>query len=277
MNNSRLIVVGCGIKFVSHLTVEVKAAIEQSDKVLYLVNEPAMKVWIKKHAKQAQSLDFLYGAATNRQHSYQAISDYILDALEEDKSLCVVLYGHPSVFATPALDAVSRAKTAGIDCQILPGISAEDCLFADLAIDPGDRGCLSFEASYFLLYQPTFTHQCHLVLWQAAVIGMQGHPPEDHDPRPGLALLSQYLLTFYPEKHPIVSYQAAQYPQFSPIIKVIQLGQLATEVIPRLATLYIAPHGRGSANAYIKQAFEQLRTDHGDNARKAGFILTQSR
>lgn len=261
MAKGRLIVAGSGIKFVSHLTIEVKAAIEQSDKVLYLVNEPLMKVWIQEHARDAQSLDFLYGKSVARQDSYQIISDHILAAIEDDKSLCVVLYGHPSVFATPALDAVKRARSEGVNCHILPGISAEDCLFADLAIDPGDIGCLSYEASYFLLYQPAFSVHAHLILWQPAVIGMQGHPPGDHDPRPGLAILSEHLLKFYPEDHPIISYQAAQYPQFSPTIHQYALSQLATSLIPRLATLYIPPNGCAVVNASVKQRLELTRRD----------------
>jgi len=30
---------------------------------------------------------------------------------------------------------------------MLPGISAEDCLFADIGVDPGIYGCQSFEAT----------------------------------------------------------------------------------------------------------------------------------
>ena len=48
MKNTTLVVVGSGIKFLSHLTVEVKVHIEQADQVFYLVNNPAMKEWIKK-------------------------------------------------------------------------------------------------------------------------------------------------------------------------------------------------------------------------------------
>jgi len=37
MIESSLIVVGVGIKFISHLSVEAKAYISQSDRVLYLI------------------------------------------------------------------------------------------------------------------------------------------------------------------------------------------------------------------------------------------------
>jgi hypothetical protein len=46
MTYSSLVVVGSSIKFISHLTTEAKTYIEQSNKVLYLVNEPAIKEWV---------------------------------------------------------------------------------------------------------------------------------------------------------------------------------------------------------------------------------------
>jgi hypothetical protein len=44
-------------------------------------------------------------------------------------------------------DECTRSSTDGFDAVMLPGISAEDCLFADLGIDPGMIGCQSFEAT----------------------------------------------------------------------------------------------------------------------------------
>jgi hypothetical protein len=35
---------------------------------------------------------------------------------------------------------------------MLPAISAEDCLFADLGVDPADHGCPSYEATDFLVH-----------------------------------------------------------------------------------------------------------------------------
>jgi hypothetical protein len=34
---------------------------------------------------------------------------------------------------------------------MLPAVSAEDCLFADLGVDPGAAGCQSHEAADFLI------------------------------------------------------------------------------------------------------------------------------
>ena len=56
MNKNTLIIVGSGIKFMSHLTVETKACIIKADKVLYLVNEPLIEKWIKESNTSAESL-----------------------------------------------------------------------------------------------------------------------------------------------------------------------------------------------------------------------------
>src|SRR3954469_14687474 len=101
MVSTSLVVVGSGIKFVSHLTTEAIAHIEKSEKVLYLVNEPAMKEWIQKKNKNAESLDPLYVRHELRIDSYNAITNYILDNVRKKQHVCVVLYGHPAVFAKP--------------------------------------------------------------------------------------------------------------------------------------------------------------------------------
>lgn len=125
MENASLVVVGSGIKFISHLTVEAQAYIEKANKVLFLVNEPAMKEWIIKKNSNAESLEYLYHQFEVRLHAYRAITQYILKILREKRHVCVVLYGHPSVFAQPGLEAVQQAKKEGYYAKILPGISAQ--------------------------------------------------------------------------------------------------------------------------------------------------------
>lgn len=238
--SASLIIVGCGIKFLSHLTSEAKAYIEQSDKLLYLVNDPAMKEWLQKSNPNTESLDEIYQKYTLRNDSYQAITEYILSELRKEQHVCVVLYGHPTVFAKPGLDAVAQAKREGYEARILPGISAEACLFADLLIDPGTCGCQSFEATDFLIHQRQFDTSSHLILWQIDIIGAL-HNPDSFDNANGLNLLLDYLIPSYPPEHEIYLYEAAQYPGFEPKIEKIQLGQIVDANLTRISTLYIPP------------------------------------
>lgn len=238
-------IVGTGIKFVSHLTTEAKAYIQKSEKVLYLVNEPAMEEWIKQNNPHAESLYNLYITHSKRLICYKAITDHIVNEVSKKQHVCVVLYGHPTVFAKPALDAAIQVRNAGYDTRILPGISAEDCLFADLMIDPGSCGCQSFEATDFLIRKKQFDTSCHLVLWQVGIIGMLEHPTM-HDNTHGATLLLEQLTRYYPENHEIVLYEASQYPHFSPKITYLPLSELKNAPFSVISTLYIPPVGKAN-------------------------------
>jgi len=234
----------------SHLTVEAKANIEQADIVLHLVNEPVMIEWIQKASKCSESLESLYYKYDLRSNSYLAITEYILEILRTKRHVCVVMYGHPAVFATPALQAVIKARAEGYDARVLPGISAEDCLFADLLIDPGADGCMSFDATDLLVHQRKFDPNCHLVLWQADVIGGLCHQ-EHHNNKVGINLLGQFLLRKYPAEHPVIIYVASQYPGMSAAITQVKLSQLDSAKIPPIATLYLPPVSQSIADKDI--------------------------
>ena len=58
----------------------------------------------------------------------------ILSYVRRGLNVCVVFYGHPGVH--PGHESIRRARMEGFSASKLPGISAEDCLFAELGIDP---------------------------------------------------------------------------------------------------------------------------------------------
>ncbi len=81
---------------------------------------------------------------------------------------------------------------------MLPAVSAEDCLVADLGVDPGEQGWQSWEATGFLLrgFRPDPT--AGLVLWQVDGIGKLDWNL-DPDPR-GLQALAEVLGELYPAR-----------------------------------------------------------------------------
>jgi tetrapyrrole methylase family protein/MazG family protein len=258
--NASLVVVGSGIKFMSHLTTEAKTYIEQSDKVLYLVNDPAMQEWIQSANPNAESLDEIYARYPLRLHCYRAITNYILEVLHQKQHVCVVLYGHPAVFAQPALDAVRQAQKEGYYAKILPGISAEDCLFADLLIDPGSCGCQSYEATDFLIHRRQVEPASHLVLWQVGVIGVLGYA-KSPDNTKGAALLRDYLSGYYPREHQVILYEAAQYPHLEPRIDKFPLEKLPEAKFTGISTLYVPP---AFQTPYDKEILTALGIDVAD-------------
>src|SRR3990167_8979535 len=239
---SSLVVVGSGIKFMSHLQLEPKINIEKAEKVLYLVNEPAIQEWIQRIHPNSESLDSFYAHYPLRLHNYQKITSYILENLKKKQHVCVVMYGHPTVFAQPALDAVIQAKKGGYHAEVLPGISAVDCLFADLLIDFGIRGCQLLEATDLLVNCRKHDPSCPLILWQVGIIGMLGHlTSHHHDNTNAAKILRRYLEGYYSLSHDVILYEAAQYPGFKPKIDKFPLKKLPEAQFSRISTLYIPP------------------------------------
>ncbi len=255
MTQSSLVIVGVGIKFVSHLSVEAKAYISQSDRVLYLVNDPLMKDWIAQLNPSSESLDHLYTQHELRIDSYKAITHYILETLHQYKHVCVVMYGHPAVFAQPALEAVKQAKKNGYFAKILPAISAEDCLFADLLVDPGSCGCQSFEATDFLIHNRQFDTKSNLILWQVGVIGALTHVKSQNN-KNGINVLVNYLKQFYLPQHTVTVYEASQYPSFEPRVDEVMLEELPNAKLSRITTLYVPPLNKAICNQIMLKALE---------------------
>ena len=171
------------------------------------------------------------------------LSELYIKCLRTCQHVCVVLYGHPCVYSKPGLDAVIQASQEGFDTCILPGISAEDCLFADLKIDPSTFGCQSFEASDFLIYQRQLDPTCHVVFWQIDAVGLLDNTSAVKN-NIGLELLIQKLHQHYSGEHQVIIYEASQYPGFKPRITLVCLKDLINASLSRISTLYIPPAHR---------------------------------
>ena len=234
-----LTVVGTGIQLGTQLTQEARSAIEKSDVVLSVVAEPVMQGFLEGLNPSTRSLHHLYEAGESRAAAYEAMTEAILAEVRAGKNVCAAFYGHPGVFVTPSHEAVRRARAEGFPARMLPGVSSEDCLFADLGVDPARSGCQSYEATDFLVHRRTFDPTAALVLWQ---IGTVGNVEAAADARPsGLRVLVERLLEHYPPGHVVTVYEASPYPPYEPMVRAIALGELSADQVTALSTLYVPP------------------------------------
>jgi len=234
-----LTIVGTGIQVNMQTTPEARTAIEQAEKVLYLVANRPTGYWIGRLNPTAESLEHFYEPGKHRFAAYQAIVERILMYVYQELRVCAVFYGHPGVFVYPSHEAIKRARAAGFPVRMLPGISAEDCLFADLCVDAGISGHQSFEATDFLVHQRRFDPHSALILWQVGAIGNLMHQPR-YEPR-GLDLLHEMLQPHYALDHEVVIYEAAAYPIAEPRIERIWLAGLVGARVTPVSTLYVPP------------------------------------
>jgi uncharacterized protein YabN with tetrapyrrole methylase and pyrophosphatase domain len=243
-----LTVVGTGIQALGHLTFEARANITHADAVLYLVNEPVTERYIQELNPAAQSLHPLYASGKERIASYLEMVEQILAGVRRGLRVCAVFYGHPGVFVFPSHEAIRQARSEGYAAEMLPAVSAEDCLFADLGIDPALAGCQSFEATDFLVFGRRFDPTCSLVLWQIGVIGHLTFEHGGYDYRPGLEVLVRHLLETYPPDHLVVVYEAAHLPTAQTRHDAVPLGQLASADVTPVSTLYVPPREPAEAD-----------------------------
>jgi uncharacterized protein YabN with tetrapyrrole methylase and pyrophosphatase domain len=165
----------------------------------------------------------------------------ILAPVRAGRRTCAAFYGHPGVFVLPSHVAIAQARQEGFEAEMLPGVSAEDCLFADLGVDPSTAGCQSYEATRFLEWRPAIEPRAALVLWQVGVAGSANHTAEPQ--APALGALVDALRQHYPDDHEVVVYEASSFPGVAPVIRSTPLLELAGAVTPA-STLYVPPLAR---------------------------------
>ena len=241
----KLTVVGTGIQPVAHTSTQAIGCIELADKVFFASSDGFTEYWLRQLNPHCESLNGLYEPSVNRRITYERMVQRVVDAVEAGLDVCLVLYGHPGVFADPAHEAIRRVREAGHEADMLPAISADACLFADLGIDPGSTGCQSYEATDFLINDRRIDPRAALVLWQIGVIGERGYR---NDPRAwnrgGLRVLADVLLRQYPADHIVTIYEAARYVCFGPVIQNVRLDELAEAPVSAISTLYVPPFGK---------------------------------
>ncbi|HYU75267.1 MAG TPA: SAM-dependent methyltransferase [Ktedonobacteraceae bacterium] len=240
-SSGSLVIVGTGICAFSQITAEARAHIEQSEKVLYLIADPAMESWILKCNPTAESLDGFYQPGKDRLTTYHEMVERVLSCVHEGLNVCVADYGHPGFFAYPSHEVIRRASLEGFTAKMLPGVSSVDCLFADLGIDPGSHGCQIFEATDFLVYKRKFDPYCSLILLQIGLIGEMGYKASnDVWNVNNLRVLAEVLSEHYGTSHEVVVYQAAHYSICDPIITTVPLTNLPeAKTITPISTLYV--------------------------------------
>ena len=244
-----LVVVGTGYCVGGQMTAEARAQIEAAELFFHLVGDPVTRRWLEGLHPRAESLVDSYAAGKDLADTYREIVDRILAPVRRGAAVCAAFYGHPGVGASSGHAAVRQARAEGHAARMLPGVSAEDCLFADLGLDPLAEGCQSFEATHFLVRRRRPDPTVPLILWQIGVIGATAYRREALWNRDGLAALAEALCEEYPPGHEGVVYEAAMLPVCAPTILRVPLAELPSAPVTTASTLYVPPAGEAPFDA----------------------------
>ena len=236
----RLVCVGIGMTLGSHISPLARSYIEQADVVFAGVSDGLVEQWLQRMHADVRSLQPYYAHGKSRMRTYRQMVDAMLVEVRAGRRVCGVFYGHPGVFAWVPHKAIETARSEGYHARMEPGISAEDCLYADLGIDPGTCGCQHFEASQLLIYRRRIDPSAWLILWQAGLAGDRSLKRFST----GAAyrqVLVDVLARDYPLEHEVIVYQAATLPIGQPRIDRTTLRALPGAQLGMADTLAIRP------------------------------------
>ncbi len=257
--------VGLGMTLGAHLSPRARSAIEQADVVFVAVSDPLVERWVQEMHPDVRSLQPLYGPGKPRTQTYRDMVATLLEPVRAGRRVCGAFYGHPGVFAQAPHRAVAQARAEGYAAHMEPGISAEDCLYADLGIDPGEFGCQHHEASQLMFYRRRLDPTAYLVLWQAGIAGDRGFTRKS-TPAPYRQLLVDLLAGDYPLDHACTLYEAATLPIQPPRIETVALRDLAQARLEPHTTLVLPPARPLARNQAMLAALAALDAAAGDDA-----------
>lgn len=249
-----LTLVGTGFRISGQMTLESLSAVDRAEKLFHLVQDIVTQHWLAERNPTAESLFSSYRPGRPRRETYAEMVDRMLAPVRAGKRVCAAFYGHPGVFVTPAHAALRRARAEGYAAEMQPGISAEDCLVAELGFDPGVGGCQSFEATDFLVRRRIFDPTSHLILWQIGAIGVSDFRDGDLWNPAGLEVLARVLAATYGADHDVVVYEAPPYPVCEPKRHACALRVLASAPVTLASTLYIRPLPARADDAAMRAA-----------------------
>jgi precorrin-6B methylase 1 len=252
-----LVCVGTGMTLGSHLTPLARDHIQNADVVFTGLSDGIIELWIAGMNKDVRSLQPLYREGKSRMETYGEMVGTLLAEVRAGKRVCAAFYGHPGVFAWPTHKAIEIARREGYSAHMEPGVSAADCMYADLGFDPGKYGCQHYEASQFMFNRRRLDTGAYLILWQVGLSGDQSLARFST----GAAyrqVLVDVLSRDYPLDHAAILYQAATLPTFRPKIVRVRLADLPAAEADMYFTLVIPPARPLEPDHQVRQRLSAL-------------------
>jgi uncharacterized protein YabN with tetrapyrrole methylase and pyrophosphatase domain len=232
--------VGLGLTLGSHLTPLARDYIERANVVFAALSDHIVELWLQRMHPDVRSLQPNYAQGKSRLKTYREWVQLMMTEVRAGKRVCAVFYGHPGIFAWSPHKAIELARAEGYEAHMEPGISAEDCLYADVGIDPGRFGCQHLEASQLLFYEHRLNPVGYVVLWQVALVGDWSLTRFQTGPAYRQVLVDR-LSRDYPLEHEIIIYRAATLPIEQARIRRVPLRELPDVALVSQETVILPP------------------------------------
>ena len=241
----KLAMVGTGITAISQMTLEAVAYIRQADIVFYHATSGPAATHIRTLNPHAVDLYEYYGEGKKRRITYVEMAELMLREVRRGLTVVGVFHGHPGYFVSPARRALAIAQMEGHETVMLPGVSATDCLFADLRVDPGIFGCQILMANRALRDGAVIATEGHVVFLQIAAVGDAGFSFSGYRNNV-LPEFFERLMALYGEEQESVYYMASIFPGMEPEIvtrRLVEYRDAEARDSIGSGILYLPPRG----------------------------------
>lgn len=238
-------VVGTGTVGYRQLTKEAEAALEKSDKVFLVHHQELISDYLDEFTEVIDITDE-YEDNTERSDTYKRMAERVIDSAQEPDTevVSLALYGHPMYFVDPSRIVINEAPKHDLEVEVIPGISAIDCLYIDIGLDPSEDGLQIFEATDVLIREFELNPEVPAFLLQIGSVESTLYSMDDSKPE-RFTNIKEHLQDFYPEDHSLYLLQTSTYPISNSERIEFNLSQFDTkevsERINHMQTLYIPP------------------------------------
>ena len=205
-------IVGLGVLNVDQITRETERAIRRSNEVLYVDTGVATRACLEGLCPRVTSLfETSYKETDHRLNAYHHMAARVLDAALDHPPVTFAMHGHPIVGAYAPVLIVDMAKVLELEVRILPGISAMDSLFAELAVDPCVAGMQMYEATDLLLRRRPLQPDVPALIWQIGCVETALYSRRVSRPA-RFERLRSHLLRYYPTEHEVSAVYSTPHP-----------------------------------------------------------------
>ena len=139
-------------------------------------------------------------------------------------AVCLAFHGRSALSTEVSRQALEQSRVDGFAAAVVPGVSALDCLFADLGLGLLSSGCRIYGTE-------AFVERGRPDLSSALVLYLSDDSP--------LSELLALLRPAYGEEQKAVLYEPARYAVLEPVVRRCSIGDIGEADLAQVSILYI--------------------------------------
>jgi tetrapyrrole methylase family protein/MazG family protein len=208
MSNIDLYLLGAGVQFPSHLSLETIEIFDRCNRVVTNLPSDHLSLLPKEICKRIESVWHLYQPGRLRVDNYADVVKAVLAAAEAKRPIAWLTFGHPMIFDSVTGELLQESRRRNWQTQVVPAISSIDTLLATIEFEPAN-GIFIYEATSLVRRQIQLNPRIATMLLQPSAFQSDRAMLRSQDVVVNLAPLCDYLKQFYPETHNCVFVRSA--------------------------------------------------------------------